>query len=91
MGEITDIGDFEFVTKLHTWWPSLFPIGPSEESFIPIGQLFQLQHDFLAWLNPIGGSWRNEDIFAQPSNMYSIAFSQRPIGMKLSKKFYTIS
>ncbi len=60
MGEITVLG----VRYQITWWPSLFPIGPSDEFLIPIGQLFQLQHDFLAWLKPIGGPWRNEDIFA---------------------------
>ncbi len=68
MDEITVSG----VRYQITWWPSLFPIGPSEESFVPIGRLFQLQHDFIAWLKTIGGPWRNEDIFAQPSNMFCL-------------------
>jgi hypothetical protein len=68
MGEITVIG----VRYQITWWPSLLPFGPSDEFLISIGQLFQLQHDFLAWLKRIGGPQRNEDIFAQPSNMYCL-------------------
>jgi hypothetical protein len=85
MGEITVSG----VRYQITWWPSLFPIGPSEESFTPIGQLFQLQHDFLSWLKPIGGPWRNEDIFAHPSNMYCL-FTETHWS-EVVKKFYSIS
>jgi hypothetical protein len=33
-----------------TWRPSLFPIGSLNEILIPIGSLFQLQHNLLAWL-----------------------------------------
>jgi hypothetical protein len=68
MGEITVSG----VRYQITCWPSLFPIGPSEESFIPIGQLFQLQYDFFAWLKPVRGPQRNEDIFVQPSTLYCL-------------------
>jgi hypothetical protein len=46
-----------------TWQPSLSTVQCT---------FFHLQYDFVAWLKPIGGLQRNEEIFARPSNMYCL-------------------
>ncbi len=65
MGAIIFIG----VRFQITWRPSLFPIGSLGKLLTPVGPLFQLRCNFVAWWKPFCGPQWNTKVFAQDSNM----------------------